>query len=737
MKKLTLLLLLCAHFVAQTQQSLDINIPKISESIILDGSLEEAVWKSASVYAKNFQQYFPTDSVIAEDNTTIRMAFDNENLYIAIECFTRGSNFVIPTLKRDYRASGNDNITLLIDPFSDGANAFMFGTNPAGVQREGLISRGGTDIQGFTTSWDNKWKCKTKVYDDKYVAEMAIPFSTLRFNKGIKQWKFNSYRFDMQSNERSTWVPIPRNQWIFNLGYMGNMNFQEEITSTGSKLSLIPYAISSFEKDTEAGTPSDVKFNLGGDAKIAATSGLNLDLTANPDFSQVEVDRQVTNLSRFEISFPERRQFFLENADLFGSFGFQNINPFFTRRIGIVADTTTDTNIQNAIYGGLRLSGKINSNWRVGLLSMMTQKEERAGQPGINYTVATIQRKIGQRSNIGAILVNRQSIKPTSDDITEKYNRVIGLDYNLATNTNLWAGKAFIHKSISADNKSDALAHGFDLSYNKREFLARWQHEYVGDGYDAQVGFIRRTDYYKIGPDFKYFFYPSKGIVNRSNLFVNYRQFWIPGTGKTDQDLTAGFSLDFSNNSRFNIELGRKYIFLFDEFDPTGTDSTPLAQDTEYNYYFLRANYSSDNSKPLSTRFRPFVGQYFNGRRYGAQGSVTYRVEPYGSVAVNYNYNLFDMPYLDEKKSTILLGPRFDFSFTKSVFLTAFFQYNSQSQNTNINTRLQWRFAPASDFFLVYSDNYFSGNPDDPSDRFAFNLRNRSVVAKVTYWLNM
>jgi hypothetical protein len=736
-KKLTLLLLLCAHFVAQTQQSLDINIPKISESIILDGSLEEAVWKSASVYAKNFQQYFPTDSVIAEDNTTIRMAFDNENLYIAIECFTRGSNFVIPTLKRDYRASGNDNITLLIDPFSDGANAFMFGTNPAGVQREGLISRGGTDIQGFTTSWDNKWKCKTKVYDDKYVAEMAIPFSTLRFNKGIKQWKFNSYRFDMQSNERSTWVPIPRNQWIFNLGYMGNMNFQEEITSTGSKLSLIPYAISSFEKDTEAGTPSDVKFNLGGDAKIAVTSGLNLDLTANPDFSQVEVDRQVTNLSRFEISFPERRQFFLENADLFGSFGFQNINPFFTRRIGIVADTTTDTNIQNAIYGGLRLSGKINSNWRVGLLSMMTQKEERAGQPGINYTVATIQRKIGQRSNIGAILVNRQSIKPTSDDITEKYNRVIGLDYNLATNTNLWAGKAFIHKSISADNKSDALAHGFDLSYNKREFLARWQHEYVGDGYDAQVGFIRRTDYYKIGPDFKYFFYPSKGIVNRSNLFVNYRQFWIPGTGKTDQDLTAGFSLDFSNNSRFNIELGRKYIFLFDEFDPTGTDSTPLAQDTEYNYYFLRANYSSDNSKPLSTRFRPFVGQYFNGRRYGAQGSVTYRVEPYGSVAVNYNYNLFDMPYLDEKKSTILLGPRFDFSFTKSVFLTAFFQYNSQSQNTNINTRLQWRFAPASDFFLVYSDNYFSGNPDDPSDRFAFNLRNRSVVAKVTYWLNM
>lgn len=732
-----LLLFLCIQFTIHAQESYDIDIPKVSEPIVLDGSLDENIWKSASVYAKDFQQYFPTDSIIAEDNTTIRMAFDDENLYVAIECYSRGSSYVIPTLKRDYRAGGNDNITLLIDPFSDGANAFMFGTNPAGVQREGLISRGGTDIQGFTTSWDNKWKCKTKIYDDKYVSEMAIPFSTLRFNKNVKQWKFNSYRFDMQSNERSTWVPIPRNQWIFNLGYMGNMNFQEEITSSGSKLSLIPYAISSYEEDVEGGIPSDVKFNIGGDAKIAITSGLNLDLTANPDFSQVEVDRQVTNLSRFEISFPERRQFFLENADLFSSFGFENINPFFSRRIGIVNDTTTDTNIQNAIYGGLRLSGKINNNWRVGLLSMVTQKEDKAGQPDINYTVATVQRKIGARSNIGGILVNRQSINSSINNITEKYNRVIGLDYNLATQSNLWAGKTFIHKSISVDRKKDAIAHGFDLTYNKRKFLARWQHEYVGDGYDAQVGFIRRTDYYRIGPDFRYFFYPTKGAVNRSNIFVNYRQFWIPGIGKTDQNIAAGLNFEFRNNSRFNFELARRYIFLFDEFDPTGTDSTPLLENSEYTFYSFMANYRSDNSKRFSLNIRPFIGQYFNGKRYGTQGSFTYRSEPYGSVSINYNYNLFDMPHLDETRSTILLGPRFDFSFTKSVFLTAFFQYNSQSQNTNINTRFQWRFAPASDFFLVYSDNYFSGNPDDPSDRFDFNLRNRSIVAKVTYWLNM
>ncbi len=737
MKEFALLLFLFGQLSVVAQNSYDIDIPKITETIILDGSLDEDVWTSATVYARDFHQYFPTDSLIAEDNTTIRMAFDDKNLYVAIECFTRGSNYVVPTLRRDYRAGGNDNITLLIDPFSDGANAFMFGTNPAGVQREGLISQGGTTIQGFSTSWDNKWKCETKVYDDKYVSEMAIPFSTLRFNKGVKQWKFNSYRFDMQSNERSTWVGIPRNQWIFNLGFMGNMNFQEEITSSGSKVSLIPYTISSFEEDVEAGTPSDVKFNIGGDAKISITSGLNLDLTANPDFSQVEVDRQVTNLSRFEISFPERRQFFLENADLFSSFGFENINPFFSRRIGIVNDTTTGVNIQNAIYGGLRLSGKINNNFRIGLLSMVTQKENKAGQPDLNYTVATIQRKLGARSNIGAIFVNRQSINASANDLIERYNRVVGLDYNLATQSNLWSGKTFVHRSISVESNDDAIAHGFDLTYNKRKFLARWQHEYVGDGYDAQVGFIRRTDYYSIAPEFRYFFYPTKGIVNRSNIFFDYRQFWIPGIGKTDQNVAVGLNFEYRNNARFNFEISRRYIFLFDEFDPTGTDSTPLSEDTDYNFYAFMANYRSDNSKRFSYNIRPFIGQYFNGKRYGTEGSFTYRYEPYGSIAINYNYNLFDMPHLSETKSTLLLGPRFDLSFTKSVFLTAFFQYNSQSQNTNINTRFQWRFAPASDFFLVYSDNYFSGNPSDPSDRFDFTLRNRSIVAKVTYWLNI
>lgn len=737
MKKTFVYLLLTLYFPLLSQVSNDIDVNKTSEPIILDGVLDEKVWTESGVFANNFYQYFPTDSIQAMDQTSIKMAFDDQNLYVAVECFTRGKDFVVPTLRRDYRAGGNDNITLLIDPFNDGINAFMFGVNPAGVQREGLISGGGTDLRGFSVSWDNKWKCETKIYDDKYIAEIAIPFSTLRFNKGTKTWKFNAYRFDMQSNERSTWINIPRNQWIFNLGYMGNMNFSEEITATGSKVSIIPYGITSFSHNIEDNEDKVYSYNFGGDAKIAVTSGLNLDLTVNPDFSQVEVDRQVTNLSRFEISFPERRQFFLENADLFGSFGSNAINPFFSRRIGIVTDTVKGENIQNTIYGGLRLSGKLNKDWRIGLLSMQTKKEEVAGQPDLNFSVATIQRKIGDRSNLGLIFVNRQSLNSSADDLVDKYNRVIGVDYNLATKSNLWAGKTFFHKSFSVNSLDKSFAHGLNLEYNKREYLITWGHEYVGEGYDAQVGFVRRTNYYKIAPEFRYFFYPSGGPVNRANINFEFEQIWMPGNGKTDQEIQFETNFEFTNNSRGNISLNRQYIFLFSDFDPTGTDSETLKENTEYTYYSLEASYNSDNSKRFSYRIRPYIGQYFNGWRYGTRGSINYRVEPYGSVSLDYNFNLFDMPYLDENKTTVLLGPRFDFTFTKDIFLTAFFQYNSQSQNTNINTRFQWRFAPVSDFFLVYSDNYFSGNLDDPSDRFAFNLRNRSIVAKVTYWLNI
>ena len=734
---LLVLLLSCTQLLATEGNGGEVpsmNIKRTNAPILLDGALDEAAWFEGQP-AKNFWENFPTDSTLSPVQTEIYMTFDDQNLYIAAKCYSVGKDYIITSLRRDFRAGGNDNITFLIDPFNDRTNAFVFGMNPYGVQREALISNGGNDREDFDESWDNRWNGVSKIYDGYWVCELAIPFSTLRFKEGLREWKFNSYRFDTQSNTRSSWHRIPQNQMIMNLAYMGNMVFEEPPKKAGPSISVIPYITGGLSKDFEEETPSTDQFNFGGDAKITVTPSLNLDLTINPDFSQVEVDRQVVNLDRFEIFFPERRQFFLENADLFGRFGDERINPFFSRRIGSArvkylnddGDESSST-IQNPILYGARLSGKADENWRVGLLNMQTAQEAEFELPSYNFTVAAVQRKVSSRSNIGMIFVNKQALTDEyNKDYYDEYNRVIGLDYNLASNDNSWTGKAFYHQAITQDSDiNNKFSTGTRLQYLKRKYSVTWRHAYVGEGFDAQVGFIRRKDYFRVAPEFRWYFYPSKGKLNRHGPGLQMETLWNPGFGRSDHQYEAFWDFSFTNNARMRVSVQNDYTYLFDDFDPSRSDAEPILGDQGYNYTSLRFFYFSDSRKKLNIFVRGNAGQFFNGYSYQAGGRLTYRYQPFGQIAMDFNYTYLDLPTV--KKSLILVGPRIDITFSKDVFLTTFIQYNSQVDNVNINTRFQWRFAPVSDFFLVYTDNYISDN---------FTVKNRAVVAKLTYWLNL
>ncbi|HMQ06195.1 MAG TPA: DUF5916 domain-containing protein [Saprospiraceae bacterium] len=713
------------------QRSFQVNLTE--DDIKIDGFLNEDIWLQAEPIG-HFYQNFPEDSILAEHNTEIKMVYTNDALYIGVVCKTAGNYYVTPSLKRDFRAGGNDNITLIFDAFNDGANAFFFGVNPFGVMREGLISNGGQVLSDFSVSWDNIWSCRTSIGDQEWVAEIRIPFSTFRFNNGSTKWRFNSYRFDMQTYERSTYVRIPRNQWIFSLAYMADLHWQEPLEGSGTPVTVIPYLAGATSRDYFAGTPSNTSFSFGADFKIAVTPGLNLDLTVNPDFSQVEVDQQITDLSRFEIFFPERRQFFLENADLFSSFGFDRINPFFSRRIGVAIDTLTGVPVQNTIYGGARLSGKLNENWRLGLMTMQTAKEDAFNLPAFNYSVASLQRRLGARSFGGVIMVNKQNFQ--KNDGVDNYNRVFGLDYNLATNDNRWSGKTFLHKSFSAGESGNDWSHGLRLVRNQKSYQVDWNHEYVGENYNAEVGFIQRTGYGRINPEFKLFFYSPTGYLNWHGPIVGLEQIWQSGFGMTDQRIYAGYGISGSDNSNIELSMNREYIFLFSDFDPTGTESEPLRTGTDYTYYYFTGSYNSDQSKSFYFNTSLFTGEYFAGLRFGVFGDLNYRWQPFAIFGLRFAVNYFNMDHLPGWNSTILLGPNLELTLSRKLFINTFLQYNSQSENTNINVRLQWRFAPVSDFFLVWTENYFthSGNP---SDRFAFDITNRSIVAKVTYWLNI
>ncbi|MEO0338868.1 MAG: DUF5916 domain-containing protein, partial [Bacteroidota bacterium] len=452
-----------------------ISVRKLQEKITLDGNLTEAAWFNSSP-AKDFWSYFPDDSTRSPVKTEIYMLFDDQNLYIGAICHSTGDDYVIQSLRRDFRAGGNDNITFLIDPFQDRTNAFVFGMNPAGVRREALIANGGRGIADWNGGWDNKWRGESYIGDGFWSCEMIIPLSTIRYKEGSRTWYFNSYRFDTQSSTRSTWTRIPQNQIIMSLAYMGKMEWEEAPDKQGPSISLIPFVSGNYAKDYEEGTPSTSGAQIGGDAKITVSPSMNLDLTFNPDFSQVEVDRQVINTDRFEIFFPERRQFFLENADLFGSFGNRVINPFFSRRIGIGQDTS-GTTIQVPIAYGARLSGKLDKNWRLGLLNMQTLEDEINNMPNVNYTVAALQRKVFSRSNVGFIFVNKESFTNNEEvDLESAYNRVVGIDYNLASSDNKWNGKVFYHQAITTDDEFagyEKFAHGANLQYVTRKLFLR------------------------------------------------------------------------------------------------------------------------------------------------------------------------------------------------------------------------------------------------------------------------
>ena len=742
---LKLSFVLVATILLLNGQAQTISIKKASGQIKLDAILDEPDWQSADK-ANNFQQYFPKDGVEANSQTEIRLTYDEHFIYVGAKMYNLSNDrkYVTPSLRRDFRGEANDGITLVFDTFKDRTNGFVFGLNPFGVQREGLISNGGQDGSDFSLNWDNRWFSEVKIFEGYWIAELAIPFKSIRFKEGLDSWFVNFYRIDSEKAERSTWAPIPRNYGISTLGFGQELLWDKALEHPGPNVSIIPYIGARSTKDYVADSPTDKELAIGGDAKIAVGPALNLDLTINPDFSQVEVDQQVTNLDRFEIFFPERRQFFLENADLFASFGLGDATPFFSRRIGVAQDTSTGQNIQNQIYAGARLSGKINNNVRIGLLSMQAGRDRDLGLPSTNYTVAAMQHKVFTRSNVGIIFVNKQAFQDSiGGDFVNKpqnFNRMLGIDYNLLSKNNAWAGKFFYHRSFE-DNQSDsAFAAGASLTYNTLrwnvEFLARS----IGANYNPEVGFIRRRDVRQVASTVFYNMYPKHGPIQNHGPGIDFDILGNDVYGLLDWDANLLYQWKFNNTAFLGLRFRHQYTYLFNSFDASGTDGQELPAGSEYYNWVFRGELFANQRKKLSGSLQWRVGDYFNGTTLGLYGSLSYRYQPWGTTSINFSYDRIRLPQPYNDAQLILIGPRIDLTFSKKLFWTTFVQYNSQIENLNINSRLQWRFAPVSDIFLVYTDNYFTSPFSDTESLRTFRAwqpKQRAIVFKITYWLNI
>ena len=735
MKKHLLFLLFSLPFLLNGQQASptrEFTAVMASVPITVDGNLDEACWGQA-VPAQAFRQYFPLDSAAAISRTEVRMAYDEQQVYFAAILYdSLPGDYITLSLRRDFRVESVDALAIVIDPFMDGTNGFFFGANPYGVQVEGLVSNGGQAATDLDLSWDNKWYVETKRQVNAWTLEMAIPLKTLRFAEGSARWGVNVIRYDTKFNERSAWSPVPRQFELFNLACTGVAIFPDPLGKPGANVSVIPYLAGATGRDHLSGADADHSLAIGGDAKIAITPSLNLDITVNPDFSQVEVDVQQTNLDRFELFFPERRQFFLENADLFASFGFVNARPFFSRRIGITIDSATGQNVQNDILLGGRLSGRLNERWRLGLMNIQTAREPAIGAPSYNYSVAALQRQIGTRSNVSAVFVNKENFDQQPVDIQRpgdgSYNRLAGIDYNLASADGKWGGKAFWHQTFGPANTSQAFSHGATLNYNARRFFIGWTHQWVGAGFDAKVGFVPRTDFRRVNPVIGLNFFPDSRRVNRHQFLLSNNWIWNETWGVTDYNLTASWTMDFQNTARYSFFLLSNYVKLFFPFNPTGNPEQLFLPGQSFSQTGFLTSFQSDQRKPVNFLVQVISGAFFNGNLRQLSGAVNYRYREYANVALAYNINRINLKEGFDDATLLLIGPRFDITFGRNLFWTTFVQYNNQFDNLNINSRLQWRFRPVSDLFLVYTDNYFPDN---------WKVKNRALVLKVNFWLNM
>ncbi len=717
-----------AQEIADTRESFIYNLKQTSATIQIDGEENEEEWNDVEMIP-HFINHWPIDQGEAEALSQVWVTYDQEFIYVKAKLYDRGQR-IVQSLRRDNPDNhwNSDNFTVVIDPFNTKQNGFFFGVNAGGAQMEALMSLDGGQTR-FDQNWDNKWYSEVKPYNDHWLVEMAIPFKTLRYSENIEEWGINFIRGDMERNVYSTWTQFPINFGGIDLNYMGTLKWDKKPMKTEGKVALIPYVAGGTSRNfenQEGNRNYQQDFDTGLDAKIAITGSLNLDLTVNPDFSNVDVDQQVTNLTRFSIFFPERRNFFLENGDIFSNFGGRQIQPFFSRTIGL------NQGQQVPISYGARLTGNLTENTRVGAMNVQTR--EFGELAANNYTVAAVHHKVFDRSVVKAMFLNRQAG-------TNDFGRNAGVEFNYVAPSGKWDNTVRFHTSTTEENLSDNHYYGFSGGYRGRHLRSAWTVDVVGENFITELGFnprinnfdaisgdIIRQGYTRVNPWMVYRFIPENenSKLNQHGVRTWHMGWFNPNGSLNERRHGIGYDFIFKNTSELRVNRLLREVNLPFATNLIGGD-TPLPAS---NYLFSDQwiVYQTDVRKVINSQFMVRYGEFFNGERVNVNAGINIRAQPWGTFGINYDYNQVTLAKGFGESDFHLLRANAEISFSNKMFWTTAIQYNSQAQNYNIFSRFQWRYKPMSDFFLVYTDNYTTDG---------LNIKNRQIVFKVTYWLNM
>ena len=715
---------------AQPNTPHEIHIKKTTERVQNYRPTDDA-WHNATV-ADNFWRNFPNDSAFAATHTQVQMLFDDTYIYVRAECADElPGNVVYQTLKRDFSITNTDCFAMAIDPSADKINGFNFSVSAANTQREGIISNGGAD--GVTTIWDNVWFSDVTLLPKGYVVFMAIPFKSIRYDARNTRWGVNFARQDLKRNEQSAWSPVPRGLNLSNLAYEGVLVWDDPLPKQTANIALNPYATASgVIADYTKSETVQGKWNVGIDAKIGVSTALNLDLTINPDFSQVEVDRQVTNLERFSVFFPERRTFFTENADILSSLGTDNVRPFFSRNIGLYNGQAVP------IAAGARLSGKIDKKTRIYALTMQTVADSLLKLNGQNYTVAAIQRNLFSNSNLTVFGINKQGFSKNLEWQSTDFNRMAGAELQYVSKNSRWTNKTAAHRVFNIKDTPDAFFIGNTMSHFGKNWYGNGGVEYTGKDFTPAVGFVPRLAQYNadtkkterlayayanVLTGYLFFEKNKKSAIlsyapeATARIYTNDKISQI-----TDKYWQLRGILNFRNGNSAKV-FYQNYETLLRFSSKIGINTLPADR---YFYQTMGANLTTNARKPLFGSIETNKGTYYNAEYWNYKAELNFRIQPWGAFGLTAEQAFLDFKTTAQQADNIaLFGAKAEISFHQNLFLTTFAQYNTQAQRFNLNSRLQWRFRPLSDIYLVYTDNYETIN---------YQPLNKALILKVNYW---
>ena len=718
------------HCIAQknkSRQNLDFQITFLEESPVIDGNIiGEKLWDKVPVI-ENLRQIKPDYGLPASEKTSIRVAYTNKNFYVAVVCYDKAPDkIVISDSRRDADLNDEDSFLFILDTYNDQQNGFLFGTNASGMEYDAQINNEGEGnfssnrqqggvIGGTNLNWDASWEVKTESGDYGWSAEFSIPLKSIRFNSGNdKIWGINFQRNISKRSETAYWANLPLGFDIKRLSLAGKMKGIN--LKSPKNLKVIPYALTQVAQDKIISKKNSSRVDFGGDIKYSLTPGLTLDLTYNTDFAQVEVDDQQVNLDRFNLFFPEKRPFFLENAGQFSVGSPGEVDLFFSRRIGI-----GDGGSLVPIIGGSRVSGKVGQT-NVGLLSMFTDEVEIDGDIGIvknNYSVARVNHDFAKsRSSLGGIFVNRNGI-----GISDDYNSVFALDGKLGLGKKAQI-TGYISKSTTPGIKSREHAFKILAVYNWNGWNLRAGYTEVGEGFNPEVGFLQRSAFKK--PEFLIFkqWRPKNtGKFLEVRPHVSYRGYW-----NFNNTQETGF-LHIDNHwvweSGFEIHTGINFT------KETVLEAFPISLVTIdpgiYDHKELQFVMFTNPNNKTSFRNRTYIGGYFGGSRISSSNKVNLRLGDKFNAETNFNYNRLKLP--NGLTNVVITGVRLAYSFTPRMFLQSLVQYNNVSEITSVNARFGWLKNANTGLFVVINivkDNDFLNQ-----------LNNQSITIKYSYQFDL